>query len=331
MKRICWAFFTLSVLIISCNKNDDNNDDNNPPANTRDWFKFKTFMYSSSYSNGSKYYNRDSTEITIDSTNNKLVFRNYSSRTTSGNAIYSDSSVETYTYDGQNKLVLYEKTSNYDQLYINRMEFVRDASGKLVKVLSAYKNGLMSTSEGTVSYDKRGDTTFVTFLDSTRKHKDIYRDAQDFYQAGIVNDRVVYYKSYGWAPGYLDSAQTKYEYDAAGNLTTETYQYNNNTPTVYTYQRGTETPKELQKFLSQWANDLLWFRRYKLFDFGYYFETVNAYTGNVLLTKKQGSSTVRSYTNTFDANANLGSVAWQAYAGSFYGTMSYTEKYFYRP
>lgn len=333
MKHLYLALMGLSVFFISCNKNDDNNDDNNdnPPANSRDWFKLKTFMSSSTYNNGSKYYYRDSTEITIDSANNKLVFRNYGSRTTSGNAIYSDSSVETYTYDGQNKLALYEKVSNYDRLYISRMEFVRDASGKLIKVLSAYKNGLMPTSEGTVKYDKRGDTTLVTFLDSARKHPDIYRDAQDFFQAGIVNDKVVYYKDYGWAPGYLDSTQTKYEYDAAGNLTTETYQYSNSTPVAYTYQRGSETPKELQKFLSQWAGDLFWFSRYKLFGFRWYLETVNANTGNVLLAKKQGNTTVTAYTNTFDTGANLGSVAWQAYAGSFYGIMTYTERYYYRP
>ena len=137
----------------------------------------------------------------------------------------------------QNARVVIDKNLVFDG---NIFVFVRDADGKVSKVLSQYHDGKMASSEGLVKYDKRGDTTFVTFLDSARKHPDIYRDAQDFYQAGIVNDKVVYYKDYGWAPGYLDSTQTKYEYDAAGNLTTETYQYNNNTPVLYTYQRTSE-------------------------------------------------------------------------------------------
>src|SRR5689334_19002135 len=116
MKSIYLALMGLFLLVISCNKNDDDNNDN-PPANsnTRDWFKLKTVVYSS-IANGSSYNNSDSTEIVIDSVNNKIVFRSYGIQ-----GVNKDTSVETYTYDGQNKLVLYEKISNYNRLYISRM------------------------------------------------------------------------------------------------------------------------------------------------------------------------------------------------------------------
>jgi hypothetical protein len=244
-----------------------------------------------------------------------------------------DTSLETFTYNSQNQLVLYEKVDTYDYLYINRMEFVRDGNGKVTKVLSDYGHGLKPTSEGLVNYDKRGDTTFITFIDSTAKHPQGYPDAQDFYLVGLVNDKVVYYKSYGMqTPGKLDSTLYKYEYDAAGNITTETYQIRANPPVVYTYQRGSETPKELQKFLSQWAGDLLWFRRAKLFNFSGHLATVNTVAGNVLASKKQGSAIITSYTNAFDINGNLGLVVWQATSGgSVPTTNTYLERYTYRP
>lgn len=325
MKSIYLALMGLCVLLISCNKNDDNND--NPPANTRDWFKLKTRLYSSVQQQGGRI-SKDSTEIIIDSANNKIVLKSYSNNSNQ----YIDTTIETYSYNSQNQLILYEHTDTYKQLFITRMEFVRDADGKVSKVLSQYHDGKMASSEGLVKYDKRGDTTFVTFNDSTQKHKNGYSDARDFYQTGVVNNKIVYYKDYSWAPGKLDSTQTWYEYDAAGNITTEKYQYRNTTPVTYTYQYGGETPKELQKFLSQWANDLLWFHRSKLFGFGWYFQTVSSYTGNVLLAKKQGNATLNAYTNTFDAAANLGSVTWQ-YADSPapYDTYTMTEKYYYRP
>lgn len=327
MKNMYWVLFVLFAVFISCNKTHDDND--NPPANSRDWFKFKTLLYSSQQSNGS-YSFRDSTDIIIDSAHNKLIFKSYGRQSTGGSVYNTDTTVETFTYDGQNRLTLYEKVSNYYQLYISRMEFVRDGSGKLIKVLSSYKNGLMASSEGTVKYDKRGDTTFVTFLDSTLKHPNKYSDAQDFYQVGLLNDNVVYYKDYYWSPTRLDSTQTWSQYDAAGNLNTETSQYNNTTPVVYTYQRGSETPRELQKFLSQWSADLLWFHRSKLFGFGWYFETISSFKGNVLQAKRQGSI-VTPYTNTFDAAGNLGSVSWQTNGGSIRDIYNNTQRYLYRP
>ena len=326
MKSIYLALMGLCCVIISCNKNDDNND--NPPANTREWFKLKTKLYSSVQNNGSRVY-KDSTEIVIDSANNKLVFKSYSNNSN----LYIDTTIETFTYNSQNQLVLYEHVDTYDQLYITRMEFVRDADGKVTKVLSQYKDGKMASSEGLVKYDKRGDTTFVTFIDSTQKHKNGYSDARDFYITGLVNDKVVYYKEYSTASAKLDSSQTRYEYDAAGSLITETYQYRNTTPVVYTYQRGAETPKELQKFLTQWAGDLMWFHRSKLFGFGWYLLTVSAPTGNVMLSKKQGSTVLNTYTNAFDGAGNLGSVSYiyTENGSTIPDTYTFTEKYRYRP
>ncbi|HEX6431453.1 MAG TPA: hypothetical protein VF008_27365 [Niastella sp.] len=326
MKCIYCVLFSLFVLFISCNKNDDNND--NPPLATREWFKLKTLLYTSQYSSNGSYYYRDSTEIVIDSANNKIFFREIEG-TSSG----MDTSLETFTYNSKNQLVLYEKVDTYDYLYISRMEFVRDASGQVTKVLSGYGHGLKPSSEGLVNYDKRGDTTFITYIDSARKHPQGYSDAQDFYQVGLVSDKVVYYKSYSMStPGKLDSTLYKYEYDAAGNVTTESSQYRTNPPVVYTYQRGSETPKELQKFLSQWAGDLLWFRRSKLFSFSGHLATVNTVAGNVLVSKKQGSTITASYTNAFDANGNLGSVTWQSTSGGSVPTNYInTEKYLYRP
>jgi hypothetical protein len=324
MKSIYCALLGLFVITISCNKNDDNND-NPPPANNREWFKLKTLLYSSEGT--SKYW--DSTEIEIDSVNNKITFRELE-----GLVPNMDTSMTIFTYNSQNQLVLYQHFDTYDQFYISRMEFVRDAiTGQLTMVLSQYKDGKMPKSEGIVRYDKRGDTTFVTFIDSTKKHRYGYTDAQDFYQVGLVNGKVVYNKDYSVAvPGMLDSSQYWYVYDAAGNISTETFQYRNTAPVVYTYQRGAETPKELQKFLSQWAGDLLWFKRSKLFGFGRHLATVNTVSGNVLQAKMMGSAISQSYANTFNASGNLSSVTWQTTTGSTTPTTyTYREKYYYRP
>lgn len=330
MKSIYWALFGLFVTLVSCNKNDDNND--NPPPVTRDWFKLKTLLYSSQYSDGSYYY-RDSTEIIIDSPNNKIVFRGYGLKSNGAGGFYKDTSVETYTYDNQNRLVLYEHTDNYDRLFISRMEFVRDAEGKMVKVLSGYKNGLMATSEGSVKYDKRGDTTFVTYIDSSLKHPQGYSDAQDYYTIGLVKDKLVFYKYYSLAtPGKLDSSLTTYEYDAAGSLIFEYYKSGNNAPVVYAYERSGESAKELQKFMAQWSGDLIWFFRSKLFFFTENLATVDGMSATLLKAKKLGSTTIESYTNSFDASGNLASVTWQTTIGSSSPvTYNQTEKYFYRP
>jgi YD repeat-containing protein len=310
----------IGILLFSCNKSD--NDNNNPPAPARDWFKLKTVLYNSLY-NGSPNSN-DSTSIEIDSTNNKIVFKQYGS-----NSSGKDTSVETYTYNSNYQLVLYEHVDTYDRLYISRMEFVRDANGQLTKVLSGYKNGLMANSEGSVKYDKRGDTTFITYLDSAKKHPQGYPDAQDFYQVALLNNKVVYQKDLAIKSTGSDSSINKFEYDAAGNLISDTYQYGKSTPVVYTYQRGSEVPAALQKFITQWAGDLVWFNRTKLFGFMYYIGYDRYIAGNVVQSVKKNNAAYISFTNGFDANGNLNKISYQSTGGST--TVTYTQQFRYRP
>ncbi len=94
----------------------------------------------------------------------------------------------------------------------------------------------------------------------------------------------VYY-DYNGNGRIVDTIQTKYEYDAAGNIATEIRQTNSRKPVVYTYQRGSESPRELQKFLAQLAGDLLWFHRAKLFSFSNDLASVNTVAGNVYFQK----------------------------------------------
>lgn len=82
------------------------------------------------------FSSNDSTSIIIDSTNNKIVLKGYT--TYIGD---KDTSVETFTYNSNYQLVLYEHADTYDQFFITRMQFVRDADGRLTKVLSEYKDG----------------------------------------------------------------------------------------------------------------------------------------------------------------------------------------------
>jgi hypothetical protein len=321
MKSIFFIFCSLACLLLfSCNKNDDDNNDN-PPANTREWFKLKTKIRATAF-NGNPS-SSDSTSIVIDSANNKIIFKEYG--TGSGS---KDSSTETFSYNSKNQLVLYEHVDTYDRLYISRMEFVRDANGQVTKVLSGYKNGLMATSEGTLKYDKRGDTTFITFLDSAKKHPQGYQDAQDFYQVALLNNRVVYAKQYPIKSVRTDSSLDKFEYDAAGSLISDTYQSGTATPVVYTYQRGTQSPAALHKFMEQWAGDLAWFHRSKLFFFAF-IASEHHITGNVLQSIKRNNVAYMSYINGFDPGGNLSSVTYQSTSGV--GTYTTTELYTYRP
>lgn len=299
MKRSYFFLFSLiGLLLLSCNKSDNNDD--NPPAPAREWFKLKTII-GNTLRDGS-YYSKDSTSIIIDSTNNKIIFKRYASYP----------STETYTYNSNYKLELYEKVSTYDRLYISRMQFVRNADGQLTKVLSEYKNSLLASSEGTFKYDKRGDTTFITFLDSAQKHPQGYPDAQDFYQVGFLNDRVVSRRVYPIkSTGNPDSSVTKYEYDASGGLISSTYQAKA-TPVVYTYQRESQAAKELQKFMAQWGGDVVWFSRAKLFSFlGNIGDDDEYLMGNVLQSIKRNNVAYRTYTNEFDFIGNLKKTSFQ--------------------
>jgi hypothetical protein len=214
------------------------------------------------------------------------------------------------------------------------MQFVRDADGRLTKVLSEYKDGLMTSSEGIFKYDKRGDTTLITFIDSARKHRYGYSDAQDYYQVALLNNnRISYYKTYSMAtPGKLDSSLETFQYDAAGNMITETDYNYKTTPVMYSYQRGSETPKELQKFIEQWVGDLVWFRRSKLVNYLSEIGYTNSIVGNALQSIKKDNVAYLSFTNGFDMNGNQTSIMYQSTAGGSVPAIHIvTEKFKYRP
>ena len=296
MTRLIMAVSGFLVLLIVGCKKDGSNSPNNPTTTPRNYSKLKTFKTSITQ-RGSLMYN-DSISIKIDSVNNKIIITAIDGT--------KDTSVITYTYNSNNQLVLYEQTSNYNSLYISKMQFVRDANGQLSKVESEYKNGLMATSEGVCRYDKRGDTTFVTFIDSTQKHPYGYPDGNDYYQVGLYNNKLVFQKWYSKGNGgKLDSTVYRFSYDASGNLTTLTYQYDASPSSVLNYQRGSLAPTELQKFVAQLGGDIVWFQRSKLFsllDFpgGNYFTL-----GNVVQTITKNNASYLTYTNEFDASNNV--------------------------
>jgi hypothetical protein len=212
------------------------------------------------------------------------------------------------------------------------MEFVRDANGPITKVLSGYKNSLMATSEGTCKYEKRGDTTLITYLDSAKKHTQNYPDAQDYYQVALLNDKIAYYKNFVIkSAGQLDTSVVKFEYDASGSLIADTEQYGKSTPVAYTYQRGSESPKELQKFIGQLAGDMIWFNRAKLFSFSYVVSYSYVLTGNVLQSIKKDNAAYLSFTNGFDGNGNLSSVLYVTTAGTASTKYTNIDQYKYRP
>lgn len=53
---------------------------------------------------------------------------------------------------------------------------------------------MMTSSEGICKYDIRGDTTLITFMDSARKHRYGYSDAQDYYQVALLNNNMVWFR-----------------------------------------------------------------------------------------------------------------------------------------
>src|SRR5689334_14884789 len=149
--RSCFLFFSLfCVFVISCRKDHHNDPQPSAPA----WFTLKHIVTTTTENDN--YRSRDSVAIEVDSVNNKIIFRKYE-----GLASASPVSTETYTYDSNRQLILFEKKDLQDIYSITRLEFVRDAYGRVVKVLSDYNRGLMARSEGAVTYDKRGDTTFI--------------------------------------------------------------------------------------------------------------------------------------------------------------------------
>lgn len=326
--RSCFLFFSLfCVFVISCKKRG--NDGPQTPART--WFTVKSIVntvWENDIPRG-----RDSADIQIDSVNNRITIKKFEGV----GYMLGERSIEKFTYNSKNQLVLYENVDYLNTLYISRMEFVRDAGGKLVKVLSEYKNGIVSNSEGIVKYNQRGDTTFITFIDSTQKQSFLpIPYAQDYYTAGLVNGRLVYRKYYSISlyTGKIDSSETKYEYDTAGNLIVESNLTTNNPDLTFTSQYGSEKPAELQKFLDQWSGDLLWFYRFGNFYFANKLRTVKTVTGNVLLSRSNAGRVVESYTNAFDGKGNLETVSWKSAGTTVPGypvgtELTSVQKYYY--
>ncbi|MBO9204151.1 MULTISPECIES: hypothetical protein [Niastella] len=323
----------ISLLLFSCHKIDLGNNDNINDATkikaslftpVRSWFKLRSIAGTSKYARSSTIY-KDSADIAIDSVNNKIVIKRYYGTN------YSDSATETYSYNSDYQLTLYECTKNYDQLYISRMEFQRDSIGQVTKVVSGYQNSLIATSEGPVTYVKRGDTTFITYLDSAKKHLQSYYDGQDFYTVALLNGKLIARTDFPIYNKQSDTSQFKYEYDGAGNLVTYTQQYGISTPTVYTYQRGSQAAQDLQKFVDQWTGDLFWFTRAKFFfplqEIGY----DNSILGNVVQSIQKNTATI-TFTNAFDTNGNLISTSYtEPPPYSALGAPTKTEKYRYWP
>ncbi|OQP38861.1 hypothetical protein A4H97_19320 [Niastella yeongjuensis] len=332
MNRCLLVFASLMCLVLfSCHKSGLSDNDNTNPNDTipadRTWFKLKTIV-SSRVSATNSYYAKDSMEISIDSVNRKVICKDYNSSTYT-----RDTATTTFTYNSNYQLALYENVTSYRGFDISRMEFVRDASGQVAKVISGYKNGLVATSEGSVKYDKRGDTTFITYLDSVKKNPGYY-DGQDYFQVALVGGKPVFKKYFPIPNAEPDSIIDKYEYDASGNLATTTEILNQRVPEIYTYQRSGETPKELQKFMAQWIGDLFWYSRAKQF---FPFITIGTESyegyilGNVVQTIKKDNVVLITYTNTFDASGNLTSISYQGIWEPHIGIYTTAQRYYYRP
>jgi len=314
------AGFISLLLFSSCHKSNDSNPTDPPVSHT--WFKLKTITDNAKYPNSS-FINQDSTEIVLDSVNRKITLKYYSKFSS-----YLDTVITTYTYNSNYQLVSYESTASYKDMYISSMIFVRDATGQVTKVQSAYKNGLIATSEGAVKYDKRGDTTFVTYLDSVRKDPQYY-DGRDFYTVALLNGKLITNTDLPIKGKSTDTVLSKYEYDASGSLVTYSEKYGNSAPRITTYQRGSQAPQELQQFFAQWIGDLFWFSRAKSFfplqQIGYY----GYILGNTVQSMNV-ENVVIPFTNTFDANGNLTSFSRVGpYDGL--GTPTVTVQLRYRP
>jgi hypothetical protein len=336
MKSISGVLFSLFVLfLVSCGKKDkmeDNLPTPTPPKPaTWEWFKLTGVERISLYQDSYKHRLRDSIEIELNSAKNEIILRKNSF--SYNNVGYDkNTSVETFTYNSNHQLVLYEHADSYNNFSITRMQFVRNANGQVEKVLSQYKNGLVASSEGIVKYQKNFGVTTITYLDSTLKNPSGSSDAQDHYEVKLVNDQVV--ERMSW-PDFL---QKKYEYDTSGNKIKVIAKHNNDAPIVSKW-RWTEFPnynetKQLQRFLTQWMGDLHWFTRSKQFDFAE-FINVSPATGKALRV---------NYTDTF---LNISLIGYNHYyngsdgfmwgkapgtmTGGLYDSFTYIENYFYRP
>ena len=336
MKKFNYYLFIslVFILFVSCGKKDKIDD--KPPTPTPEapatweWFKLTGVERISLFQNSYTHRLRDSIEIELNTAKNEIVLRK-NTFSHNGTGYDRNTSVETFTYNSNHQLVLYQHTNSYNDFSIARMEFVRNANGEVEKVLSQYKNGLVAASEGIVKYKRSLGATTITYIDSTSKRSGGNSDAQDHYEVKLVNGRVVARTS------FTDLLQTNYEYDTSGNKIKAITKHNNDAPVVTTW-RWTEHPnpnetKQLQRFLTQWMGDLHWFTRSKQFDFAE-FINVSPATGKALWESETNNISTIGFGGSQHTKGHDG-FRWGKRPGTMNGGMydsyTYFEDYYYRP
>jgi YD repeat-containing protein len=284
MNRSYLFLIGLSILFIfSCRKNHSGNE--TLPKPTIEFSKLKKITKTSQYR-----YLKDilvSYEITTDSINNKIIVKTIQGK---------DTVTGTYNYNSNNQLELYEATAPKRTFYLTRMNFMRNGSGQLIKVLSEYyNNGITEKSEGICQYTKVQDTSFVTFIDTANKQAP---GVKEMYSIGLVNNRIV--------SSIAGSNRTDFTYDSSGNLISYA-QTQGASPAVVSIQiRSSRSPKEIKKFFDCLGSDIPWFSRYSDYGFIDVQNTLPSYylMGNAL-EDMQRESTPWKYYNEFDSVGNL--------------------------
>lgn len=297
----------LALAVVACTKTSSDTSEANPDPTTptnpetptnpttpaRNYFKLKTIKYRAL--SGSQVANNNTTSISIDSTNNKITLNKYDSLT-------SIRIIETYTYNDNNQLTLFESSRSNNVFYISRMEFVRNNNGELTSVNSTYKNGLVATSTGTVKYEKKQDTTFITFSDATQKVADDGTSANDYTITAIVNNKIVYRKTD--ISNHSDYTFYSYGYDVTGNLTDITAGTSKAANGTTYYLRGTRAATEIQKYISFMGGGIPWFTRVGI-SAGWDLSSYPQFAGNTLESIVAQNITSLAFTNEYDVNGNL--------------------------
>lgn len=261
-----FLFCTICALSFSCQKEPDvdlpDAPPPPPPPSGREFSKLKSITYRD------RFY-EDSTCFRYDTANNKIR------RIVYFPLIPGDSASMIYSYNDKNQLVTYEYLVNpnsvFDRPYADvvKMQFIRNSSGQLEKVLSTYREAKIQQSEGIARYTKNGDTTFITFIDSLPKSLDpAYYDLVDHYRVGLKNNRVVTidFIPVSTFPGYDE--KDFFTYNASGALISTKWT-SPGSEFMTTYERGSIAATELQKFMARLSGDLYWFFRTKNFNFEY--------------------------------------------------------------
>lgn len=294
----------LVLAVISCKKDKDDNETETPT--TYEVSKLKTIR-TKTLNTSQQIVASSTTSISVDSVSNKTTLITYDS-------INNITTTDTYTYNSKHQLLLFERASNRTDLYISRMEFSRNSDGQLTKVNSSYINGKVATSEGTVQYQKKQDTTFVTFIDSTYKSNNPYDiGGTDYYKLAFVNNRVVVRNG------------TVFEYDATGSIVAVSVTDLN---IVYYYKHSNKVATEIQKYLAYMGGDIPWF--FRELQYTGWDATRNGHTaGNVLESFSEGNyPPTLTFINEFDGNGNL--IMVTQYANT-YSTPSVVTEYEYWP